>query len=186
MIIDRRVLVAAVFALMAPRRTTRRFRIASMGPSASLGRMVAMPARTARGGGFGVQGVGLAAEAPLLAVGAGNFDDLDPGCVQMAGKASPVGASSFHADGDDHAVRFEPSLQLLIAGWRCRELRCAEHLAGGVDGRRMMDGAVRVHSTDHCISHVLGPSRFWAWRAGGQASDGTPAEVRTPIKSRRG
>ena len=47
-IIDRSVLMAAVLALTAPSLATRRALMASIGPSASFGATVAVPARTAR------------------------------------------------------------------------------------------------------------------------------------------
>ena len=57
------------------------------------------PARESGPGGFdGVEGIGLAAVVPGLAVLAVHLDDVDPGSGEESGDAGPIGPRPLHAD----------------------------------------------------------------------------------------
>jgi len=90
----RRVLMAAVFALRAPVRVTRRMRIASVAVFWCAG---GVAGEYGSGGRFRVDRVALAALAAQPPVGAGYLQDGDVLGVQIPGEAGSVGAGAFHA-----------------------------------------------------------------------------------------
>ena len=94
-----------------------------------------------------VEGIGLAAAAPLLSVGSVHLDDLDANSAQVTGESRPIGAGAFDADLGDGAERLEPSQQRLVAAGACLKALRAEQPAERVEGRSDMDVEVRIDST---------------------------------------
>jgi hypothetical protein len=74
------------------------------------------PARLRRPRGLdGVEGIGLAALAPTLAVLAVYFDDMDPCSGEETGHAGSIGPRLLHPNLGDLAEGFEPGQKIRIA-----------------------------------------------------------------------
>ncbi len=82
--------------------------MASTDPSLTLGHSMGPARQSGPGGLDGVEGIGLAALAPGLAVLAVDFDDVDSGSGEEAGDARPIGTRPLHADLSDVAEGLEP------------------------------------------------------------------------------
>ena len=74
------------------------------------------PARLCRPGGLdGVEGIGLAALTPGLAVLAVHLNDVDPCSGEVTSDAGPIGPRPFHPDLADLPEGLEPGQQIRIA-----------------------------------------------------------------------
>ncbi len=69
------------------------------------------------GGRDGVLGIGLAFEAPTLAIGSVNFDHSHALGLEMTGEPCSIGPSPFDADQLDGAEVAQPAQQLLVTGF---------------------------------------------------------------------
>ena len=105
--------------------------------------------------GFGVGGVGLAAPAAGLAVGAVHLPHAHTRRCEVAGEAGAVAAGAFDADAAQRAQRRQPGGQFAVTGARRRERRRPQQRPRGVNSGGDMDITVRVHPTDD-FSAVLG------------------------------
>lgn len=81
-------------------------------PTTGLGSPGGVTVERGAGGGFGVNGVGLAAPTATLPVGPVHLDDGDAFLGEVAGQAGPVGPGAFHPDAGHYlAVAAQPSQQ---------------------------------------------------------------------------
>ena len=83
--------------------------VSALGPSMGPARLC-RPGRLER-----VEGIGLAALTPGLAVLAVHFDDVNPGSGEEPGDAGPIGARPLHTDLADLPKGLEPAQQLGVA-----------------------------------------------------------------------
>src|SRR6266545_1508870 len=121
-------------------------------PVTGLGRGAGTAGQDRLGGGFRVDGVGLAAPAARGLVREVNLDHLDAGASQMAGQRGAVGAAAFHTGTAQRAEAAGPRQQLAVAnggGWE--RLTCHEHAQRG-DHRADVAVLVRINAQDHLIS----------------------------------
>jgi hypothetical protein len=103
------------------------------GAVASFGR-AAGPARlSGPGSADGVQRVGLALPAAVLAVRAVNLDHADTGRGDMAGQAGAVAAGSFDPDQADGPEPAQPPQEAGVASRAGRELPDAEQPSDGIE-----------------------------------------------------
>jgi hypothetical protein len=83
------------------------------------------------GGGFGVDGVGLAASAPGGLVRLVDVEDLHAGGLQVAAQRRPVGAGALHPGPPRCPERLHPAEQLLVAsGGGCKAAAVQQHTHG--------------------------------------------------------
>ena len=112
---------------------------------------LALRPTTQRGsGGFdGVEGIGLARAAALLAIRSVDLDDLDTDSAQVAGQARAIGTGALDADLGDVAEGLEPAQQRLVAGSVGLEALRAEQSTERVECRRNVDVEMSVDTTGH-------------------------------------
>jgi hypothetical protein len=106
--------MAAVRALLAPRRAVRNTRIASMIPSRRLGPR-SRPGQRGPGGRLGVDRVRLAMLPAGSPVGPVGLDHPHLLIEQVASQAGAVAAGALHPDHTDLSVVAKPAQQLLVA-----------------------------------------------------------------------
>ena len=167
-------------------------------PVVALGRGGGVSAQRGAGGGFGVDGVGLAAPAAHLAVRSDHLHHLDPGAEQVTGEPHPIGAGALDPGLDDRPERANPALQSPIARRVRRERLCAQHPTRLVDDRRDVEVLVSVDTAvdaddqirhDEVLPSLLASGVGTTGRDGGQDSQGglpkAPMRSRPPDRSVR-
>ena len=82
-------------------------------------------------------------------LGAKHLDHRHIVCGEMTRQARAVAAGAFHTDALHAAQAAQPSPQLLIAGSRRRERRCAQQPPRRIDGCCGVRVAVGVHPADN-------------------------------------
>ena len=128
------------------------------GAGAGLGDPRRASAQRGAGGGFGVDGVGLADQAAGAPVGAVDLDDLDPGQVaQVAGQACAVGAGALDTH-THHSARIAaggvggyPLQQVGVPGGGGGEGGVGQHPPGQVDHRSGVGVGVGVDPADDLL-----------------------------------
>ena len=141
-------LTAAVRALTAERRAARSIRIASTAPSADFAPRCGLARQHRTRGCLGIGGIALvpSASPPL---GAKHLDHRHIVCGEMTRQARAVAAGAFHADALHAAQAAQPSPQLLIAGSRRRQRRCAQQPSRRIHRCCGVRVAVGVHPADN-------------------------------------
>jgi hypothetical protein len=66
--------------------------------------------------------------------------------AQKSGQRCTVGTGAFHSDALHGAGGHQPGHQAPITGRRCRELSVTQMPTDGVDHRRVVGVAVRIHA----------------------------------------
>ena len=94
---------------------SRKVRIISTSPSASLGLPVAVPASTARAASLGIYGIGLAGAVLVTAPGTIHLEDPRPLGPQEAGKSGTEGAGAFYPDALQRTEPVRPLRELFVA-----------------------------------------------------------------------
>ena len=97
------------------------------------------------GGADGIQRVGLALPAAVLAVGAVHLDDPDAGRGDVAGQAGAVAAGPLDPDQADGPEPAQPAQQPGVAGRGGRELLDAEQPADGIQRGGDVHVGVGIH-----------------------------------------
>src|ERR1039457_3512320 len=115
----------------------------------------------------GVQRVGLALPAAVLAVGAVHFDDPDAGRGDVAGQARAVAAGALDADQGDGPETAPPAEQAGVAGRGDRELLDAEQPADGIQRGGDMHIGVGVHAAGDDACLYDGHAIPFLWLRGG-------------------
>jgi hypothetical protein len=137
------------------------------GAVAALGRAAGPAGLGGPGGADGIQRVGLALPAAVLAVRAVHFHDPDAGRGDVAGQARAVAAGPLDADQGDGPEPAQPAKEPGIAGRRGSELPDAEQPANGIERGRDVHVGVSVHPAcdDAWFSACLydGHSRPFLW-----------------------
>lgn len=100
------------------------------------------------GGVLGVEGVVLAAAAPVGAVGPVDLEDLDAGLLQVAQESGAVGAGAFDTDAADVAEGAHPGEQGAVAGAGGGERFGVQDVVVGVDHGGDVQVFVGVHAAD--------------------------------------
>jgi hypothetical protein len=101
------------------------------------------------GGGFGVDGVGLAVSAAVLAVGSVHLDDLRPACAQVAGQPRPPRAAALDAHHHELAEAAQPGEQTPVAVAGRRKFRRGQNAADVVDHRSDVHVLVSIHTAEN-------------------------------------
>ena len=96
------------------------------------------------GGADGIQRIGLALPATVLAVGTVDLDDPDAGRGDVAGQARAVAARALDADQGDGPEPAQPAQQARVAARGSRELLHAQQPADRVQRGRDMHVGVGV------------------------------------------
>lgn len=124
-------------------------RIASIAPSAVLGVLVALPAKTSRAACSASNGVALAGKAAVRLAGRTvHLDDLVRVTAQEAGQARPIGPGSFDAERDYSPVASSPPEQRRVPVRSGRDEELAEAAAKPVEDDGDMLILVRVDTDD--------------------------------------
>ncbi len=121
---------------------------------ARLGRDGGAPGQHGAGGGFGVDGVGLAVASAGGLVRLVDLRDLDPLGVQVAGQGRSVGAGALDAGTSHHSGRACPGEELTVS---LRGRREAPAVQGGTehgDDSRGVNVLVGVHAEQNLLSGV--------------------------------
>lgn len=110
------------------------------------------------GGLFSVDGVVLAAFAAVGLVASRDFEDLDPGLVEVAHNPGPVGAGALDADPGDVAVGAHPPQHCPVPGAGGGECLGRDDPVVGIDDRGYVQVLVGVDAADHdrrrgCVRH---------------------------------
>jgi len=100
------------------------------------------------GGGFGVDGIVLAAPVAGMRMRPVDLQDLDPGRLQVSGQPGAVSAGGLHADLADGAKAAHRVQQLLIAGGRGWKACDGQQPSMLVEDRGLVGVGVGVDPTD--------------------------------------
>jgi hypothetical protein len=133
----------------------------------ALGRAAGPAGLGGPGGADGIQRIGFALPAAVLAVGAVHLHDPDAGGRHVAGQACAVAAGPFDPDQAYSAEPAQPAEQTGVAGRADRELLDAEQPADRVERGRDVHVSVGVHAAGDgaCFSACLydGQCRPFLW-----------------------
>jgi hypothetical protein len=114
-------------------------------PVTGLGAAASAAAEDRPGGGFGVEGVGLAPSAAGGLVGCVDLDHLDPGHPQVPGQRRTVGPGALHPGPPQHPEATHPAQQRPIADRSGREVRAAQQHPQRRDDRGDVHVVVGIH-----------------------------------------